>query len=226
MNNIEQLVQIRTKKLAVLIRDARLTRQQSKGSCAAAMGLSEEQYGEVEQGVRPVSLPQVESLAYFLDIPLEHFWGNEIRSEPNENAYAARVKLLLPLRDRIIAAALRLARQEANMTEAQLAEIMGISENVLNRYESGDQSIPVPELELAAAALGKQLEDFFDVKGPIGAWRTEQDLFQQFTQLPPEIQEFVVKSVNLPYLQLAMRLSSLNVEKLRLVAEGLLEITY
>jgi hypothetical protein len=32
--------------------------------------------------------------------------------------------------------------------------------------------------------------------------------------------------VNLPYIHLAIRLSDLSVEKLRSVAEGLLEITY
>jgi len=226
MNTNEQLVKIRTKKLAVLIRDSRLARQQSKASCAASMGLSVEQYTDVEQGERPVSLPQVESLAYFLDIPLEHFWGSHLRSEPDESAFEGRVKLLLPLRDRIIAAGLRMARLEAGITEVKMAEVMGVSGHVFDRYESGEKPIPVPELELAAGALGKQLQDFFDAKGPIGEWRSEQELFQQFCELPPEMQEFAAKAVNRPYMQLAMRLSSLNVEKLRMVAEGLLEITY
>jgi hypothetical protein len=37
--------------------------------------------------------------------------------------------------------------------------------------------------------------------------------------------EFVSKPVNRPYLELAQRLSKTNVENLRAVAEGLLEIT-
>ena len=49
---------------------------------------------------------------------------------------------------------------------------------------------------------------------------------QKFLELPPEIQLFASKPVNLPYLELAMRLSELNAEKLRAVAEVLLEITY
>jgi len=40
------------------------------------------------------------------------------------------------------------------------------------------------------------------------------------------VRAFISKPVNLPYLELAMRLSDLSAEKLRGVAEGLLEITY
>jgi len=36
---------------------------------------------------------------------------------------------------------------------------------------------------------------------------------------------FVLKPINLPYLELAKRLSEMSVDKLRDVAEGLLEIT-
>ena len=40
-----------------------------------------------------------------------------------------------------------------------------------------------------------------------------------------ELQGFVCKPINRPYLELAVRLSEMSVEKLRGVAEGLLEIT-
>jgi hypothetical protein len=43
--------------------------------------------------------------------------------------------------------------------------------------------------------------------------------------MPSELQSFVVKPINQPYLELAQRLSEMSVEKLRAVAEGLLEIT-
>jgi len=47
-----------------------------------------------------------------------------------------------------------------------------------------------------------------------------------FQNLPPEIQSFIVKPTNRPYLDLAIKLSEMSVEKLRSIAEGLLEITY
>ena len=48
---------------------------------------------------------------------------------------------------------------------------------------------------------------------------------QDFKEMPPELQAFVAKPINLPYLELAQRLSEMSVDKLRAVAEGLLEIT-
>ncbi len=48
---------------------------------------------------------------------------------------------------------------------------------------------------------------------------------QHFDELPPEVQAFVVEPVNIGYLETAMRLSKLDVHRLRRIAEGLLDIT-
>ena len=69
---------IRAKKLGILIRDAREKSGKSLEECAQAMGLSSEELGAIESGERALTLPELEILAYYLDIPLEHFWENEI----------------------------------------------------------------------------------------------------------------------------------------------------
>jgi hypothetical protein len=48
---------------------------------------------------------------------------------------------------------------------------------------------------------------------------------QHFAELSPELQDFISKPINRPYLEIAQRLGEMSVEKLRAVAEGLLEIT-
>jgi len=53
----------------------------------------------------------------------------------------------------------------------------------------------------------------------------EQEAINSFMKLPPELRAFVCLPVNLPYLELARNLSQLSTEKLRSVAEGLLDIT-
>jgi hypothetical protein len=70
------------------------------------------------------------------------------------------------------------------------------------------------------------VKDFFDQHGMVGVWANEQRNVQSYLALSPELQTFVSKPVNRPYLVLAQRLSEMSVEKLRAVAEGLLEITY
>ncbi len=62
--------------------------------------------------------------------------------------------------------------------------------------------------------------------GAVGVWNAQQRAMQNFLALPLELQLFIAKPVNRPYLDLAVRLNDMSVEKLRAVAEGLLEITY
>jgi len=69
------------------------------------------------------------------------------------------------------------------------------------------------------------VETFFDQNGPIGKWMNEQQSISEFLQLPPELRAFVCMPVNRPYLELARNLSQLSTDKLRSVAEGLLDIT-
>jgi hypothetical protein len=54
----------------------------------------------------------------------------------------------------------------------------------------------------------------------------QQKAIQDFLQLPPELQNFVCKPVNRPYLELAMKLSGMSTDKLRSVAEDILDITF
>jgi len=126
----------------------------------------------------------------------------------------------------VIGTNLRLARNNANLSYKEVFEKTGISEEKLKQYEAGTMSVPVPELELLCSLMEMPLEKFHDQHGPIGKWRAQQGNVQKFLDLPPDIQQFTCKPVNRPYLELAMRLSDLSAEKLRAVAEVLLEITY
>ena len=52
-----------------------------------------------------------------------------------------------------------------------------------------------------------------------------EEAVQQFLEMPTELREFVAMPVNRPYLELAMKLSNMSRDKLRSVAEDLLDIT-
>lgn len=226
MSTQQKSIEIRTRKLGLLIADSRQAACKSVEQCAQAMAVSPENYQSFEAGEQAPSLPQLEGLAYFLNLPLEHFWGNstlsgQIRAEPLSN-----IEPLLRLRQRVIGTMLRMARMRANLSAAELVAKTSLREECLEPYERGEIPIPLPELEVLSGALGLRIEELFDKRGPVGAWRTQQQNIANFLELSPEIQSFVSSPVNTPYLELAMRLSELNVEKLRAVAENLLEITY
>jgi len=132
---------------------------------------------------------------------------------------------LIALRQRMIGATLRQERNNVNISIRHLAEKTGVSQSRLKAYELGERAIPVPELEVILSVMGSRIETFFDQNGPVGQWMNSQQALQKFLELPEEMQNFVCQPVNRPYLELAMKLSDMSREKLRSVAEGLLDIT-
>ncbi len=226
MSQNERLIQIRTRKLGILIKDARLSKHQSVVELANSIGLAPERLQEYEDGKDAPSLPELETIAYQLQIPLEHFWSRQSLSETQISNSLEQTQQLFLIRQRMIGTTLRMVRNKNNVSVNDLAKTTGIQEAVIKQYEAGEISIPVPQLEIIAGALNVRLDDFYDQRGPIGNWRAQQQAIQQFLELPKDLQDFISHPVNMPYLTLAMRLSDLSADKLRGVAEGLLEITY
>jgi len=220
------VLRIRAKKLGVLIRDARLAAGKKMKECAEAIGVTSARIGTFERGTKSPSLPELEVLAFFLDIPMEHFWGQvSLSNDDEERVETSKMNRLIPLRQRIIGTLLRKTRLEAEMSPKEIAEATGISSRRLKSYELGERPISLPELEVISGVLNLPIAHFCDQSGPVGQWNSQQQAIQRFLTLPPDLQEFVSMPVNIPYLELSQRLSSMSVEKLRSVAEGLLDIT-
>lgn len=226
MSTYQQSMQIRGRKLGLLILDARTSRSRPPEKCAKAMGVSLEDFQAIEAGEIHPTLPQIEALAYYLDIPLDHFWGNQVLGSGAGIEPAEPPSQLVQLRQRIIGTRLKMARVALNLSINDLANKTYISSDKIQQYETGLLPTPLPELELLAEALQMRFEDLFDQRGPIGKWRNDKAAIKQFLELPAEVREFIAKPINQPYLELALRLSDLNVEKLRGIAEGILEITF
>jgi transcriptional regulator with XRE-family HTH domain len=218
-------ISIRSKKLGVLIRDSRLSHNKTVGECAMAIGVSPETFEDYELGEQSPSLPQAELLAYFLNMPFEHFWGATALSEGEDAPNKIDPNQLVRLRQRMIGVQIRQTRMGANLTVENIADRAGISADKLEAYEMGEKPIPLPELEALVVSLNLSIRDFQDRHSQIGQWFIQQRAIKDFMDLPPEVQAFVCKPVNRPYLELAQRLSEMSVDRLRTVAEVLLEIT-
>ena len=226
MSTYQQITRVRARKLGILIYDARTLHNRTIESCAEAIGVTPEQFKAYESGDQPPTLPQLESLAYYLDMPLEHFWGNRAESVIKQPASTTQSPQLALIRQKMIAAQLRLARNNLNLTTPELSQKASISQDRLEAYDSGTTPISLPDLEILCDSLQISIEALFDQRGPIGEWRLEKLAQRKYLDLPLEIREFVTTPGNQPYLQIAQRLSELPADKLRTIAESLLEITY
>jgi transcriptional regulator with XRE-family HTH domain len=188
------------------------------------MGIPVDELVAMEYGERPPTLPELELFAYFLEVPLDHFWGSEtLKADGKENLVDSTE--IIKTRQNAIGDLIHQVRSEANLSIEDLAEKTGIKADSLQSYEEGKVPIPIPELEIVAQALDNTIGNFEDQRGPAGSWFSQQKNVQEFLDLPENLQQFVSKPINRPYLDLAVRLSELKVEKLRALAEGLLEIT-
>jgi transcriptional regulator with XRE-family HTH domain len=222
---VERKLMLRNRIIGVLLRDARRRAGRTKAECADAIGVSPRTIDAYEEGRTPISLPELEVLGYVLGTPIDRFWESEPKLEAEEDS--PDLQAMLKLRNRIIGVLLRQARLEADMTQQGLAEILDCSPSRISDYERAEQPIPVVELEVLGRHLGLPMGYFLDgQEGTVGAWHRRQARDRRFHELPESVQAFVVKPVNVKFIEVAMRLSEMSASKLRGIAEGLLEITY
>ena len=220
MNNLNQT---RARILGELIRDARLHANRSIADCAQVLGISEDVYAQAETGEYTPSLPDLEVLAMYLDVPMAYFWGSRSIEVPEGTDFEGFVNI----RHRIIGALLRRARLQSTRSLEEVAEYLGLQVEEVQHYESGAAAVPLFDLEQIGKYLGVNIDYFSDeARGPLANHEARQKMQKQFEELPPEIRDFVVEPINLSYLQIAMRLSDLDVNRLRNIAEGLLDITF
>lgn len=208
--------------LGELVRSARLKAGRSVEECSQVLGEPAELLASAEAGEVSLSLPDLEALSMYLKVPMSYFWGSQVPEQNHEPDYAAYVGL----RNRIIGALLRQARREHELSPEQLAGELGADAELLEAYELGVKPIPYFELERLAAALNLSTEYFSEpLHGPLAQYELEREMQKRFSELPPEVKAFVAEPVNVTYLQTAMHLSEMDVDRLRHIAESILDIT-
>jgi transcriptional regulator with XRE-family HTH domain len=216
--------QLRAKMLGVLLRDARLGAVRSVEDCARLLRVLPQQVEAWEYGDSVPSLPQLELLANFLDVPISHFWGTETLSEDRGTKVDAQVQYMA-LRDRMVGALLRKAREDQQIDLAEVADRSGLSEGLLNAYELGEQSIPMHELSVLSSIVKKNMNYFLESSSQIGELLSLKEMWKHFSNLPEEVREFAANPVNIGFIEVALMLSKMPVDKLRTVGASILDIT-
>jgi transcriptional regulator with XRE-family HTH domain len=219
----KQALILRAKMLGAIVREARLAARMSLKEAAALLGVTSGVLSSYEHGRRAISLPELELFAYHLDIPLDRFSSMSPPEADQQDEFDPNT--IVTLRQKMIGALLRKHRSEVGMSIRALAEAVGLPSRRVSAYERGEKPVPLPELEALVGAMGQSLEDYIDDEGPIGEWAINKRGFSKFKELPIELRDFLSKPGNEPYLHLARNMSDISIEKLRALAETLLDIT-
>ncbi|MFN2109674.1 MAG: helix-turn-helix domain-containing protein [Anaerolineae bacterium] len=222
----QEVIELRSRIIGALLHSVRDQARMSIQECAAVLGIPPETLAAYEEGSKPISLPELELLTRFLDIPLSAIRTTETVADIQADKKLPNPRMYLMLRHRIVGARLRQLRSEAHRTQQDLAEMLECPLETIVAYEFGKRPISVAELEVICRALNVPLSEFLDKDSDIGKWHLLQDQFELFKELSPEIRNFVLKPINASYLELAMKLAAMPAGALRAIAEGILEITF
>ncbi len=218
----------RTKQIGQAIATQRETAEKTVVKTAALLDITPDEYLQFERGEKSPSLPQLEALSYFFKIPLITLLEPQVHlTKPRIDL--AGITSLLGLRDKVISSVLKKSRLEKEITIEDLASRCGLNIEDINSYELNQAPIPLPILETLCSALEINIESLFSSIS-IQAESTMQPSVTPSTDptmdLPNDMATFFADRNNLPYLELAKKLSRLDAARIREIAESLLEITY
>lgn len=210
-------------ELGARLREERELSEISIARAAAQLGVSPEMITSMENGENAPSLPELELLANLFRVPLQKLLGLVDEKEPAVRLSQEKRPAFIILRTRIIAATLKQARNNAALPIEEMAEEINFPVSTIEEFESGTLPIPQPVLEKACAKLGISIDALLS---PLTPKQRTEVVETAPAILPTELNEFVSNPANLPYLQLAKKLSGIDAARLREIAESLLEITY
>lgn len=221
----EESYRIRGKMIGVLLRDARQKAGRGIDECAGLLRVPPEQLEAWEYGDSVPSLPQLEILAYYLDVPVSHFWGAETLEGDDGAARRDSQTEYMALRDRMIGVMLRQAREEAGLSVEEVSAASAIPAEHIQAYELGEQAVPVHELSVLASGVRKNTNYFLESSSHIGQLLTMREEWKHFASLPEDIRRFAADPLNLGFIEIAIMFKQMPTDKLRRVAESMLEIT-
>lgn len=215
---------LRAKMIGVLLRDARISAARTIDDCARLLHVTPQQIESWEFGDESPSLPQLELLAYYLDVPISHFWGmqtssiNRAESEHIQPEY-------ITLRNHMVGALLRQAREEAQLTLEHVSQQVHVDVSTLNAYELGEYPVPMPILLTLSDMYRKPVTYFLETSGQIGELLALREAWKHFMQLPEDVRAFAANPLNIGFIHIAVLLSQMPADRLRQVGASILDIT-
>lgn len=221
-----ELYTLRGRIVGVLIRDARVAKGYTAEHLAGILQVDTDTIIAWEFGNASPSLPQLELMAYALEVPVSHFFGATNTLVDQMAARNVDQNDYIRARDGMIGTLIRMAQQQANFTTEYLAEQCGLEVALLTEYQYGRIPVPLTHLTSIARALRVNISFFMDDGNRVGTFLEAQELFNTFLEMDSELRQFLTKPSNHRYIELAMKMAEMDIEKLRLIAENLLEITY
>lgn len=214
--NHDEARKLRGKLLGVMIRKRRLDAERSLADCANVMGIEPTLIEAWEYGESEPSLPQLELLGQFLN-------GRQSGAGDSLTADRAAQDEYMLLRQRLIGALLRAARESSGRAIEALSESAGLDVGALQRFEFGEEKMTVSELTALAQALQLDMS-YFATPRLMPAPSRADDSGKMPAETGGDWRQFAAQSDNLPFIRLAMAFQGIGRDDLHRIADALVAI--
>ncbi|HLA42063.1 MAG TPA: helix-turn-helix transcriptional regulator, partial [Aggregatilineales bacterium] len=183
----QEVLRLRSRITGVLIRDARVAQGYNVEQLAELMQTSSDQVIAWEFGHESPSLPELELLAYWLEVAVSHFMSSTetlveqiVQRKLDQDEY-------FKIRNRMIGTRIQNVREQAGFTLEYLAEKVGLDVQTLQHYEFGQLSVPLAQLTSIASTLRININYFLEGRDRVGKYLQAQELFENFLKMDPEV---------------------------------------
>jgi len=191
--------------------------------CADFLGISLKRYQNIEADKIMLSLPEMESLAYFFGVRPQDLLDDQ-PVMGRVIADGSQLRQLMQIRHRVISATLQLVRTQKNLSLKTVSEQTQIPASRIKRYENSGVPIPLDDLIQLAKSLDIDLDTLLDQGGFLSQWRGQEEKIRSFLQLPQELQVFFTTPENQEYMRLAIRMKDTGIDHLEELANGLRQL--
>ena len=205
------------------IQHIRIIKQRTIDDCATFLKLSNDDYLKFEHGELNLSLPEIELLAAFLDVPVRAFF----QSQPGKlDQLANLAEDIQPkykeLRHKMVSSIILSNRKETGLTHQQLHDATQIPLEHLESYEKAGTPIPLHHLLSIIDALSIPQEIFIDTDRL--TYDQDSNTFKHQAWIPeyPQENDHEIPAMGDPYNLLSQSVKRLPIEEQADLAKFLL----
>lgn len=216
--NHDEARSVRGRILGVLIRKWRIQAERSPTECAEFMRAAPKTIEAWEYGESVPCWPQLELLSLY-------FNGRSANSRDHAltNDNAARLEYML-LRQRLIGALLRAARETIGWSIDELSARIGLEADLIKRFELGEEKIPVSVLAALAQSLKRDLAYFTALpQAPLHSL-PGKSTGESSLESNTEFRQFATQNENRAFIKLAMAFKHIEPDDLHRIADALFAI--
>jgi transcriptional regulator with XRE-family HTH domain len=206
----------RRRAVGSTIRGAREQAGRKPRDLAAQIGITTPALLAIESGERDATLPQLEAIAYLLNVPVQALLQASGARLERGAAPIESLETIIRLRGYIVGARLKAARMALGESAHETMAATGIGAREIEQFEIGARQPGLGELERLTRHFGLGVEDLLDLGvGPLGETQLRQRQQAAFDALPEELRTLISSPNGAHQLELARRISALSPDQLR-----------